>query len=317
MDKNSPYSKQVSLLVRMLPEIEKENVFALKGGTAINLFVRDFPRLSVDIDLAYLPLEPRDEALANVKSALQRITGLINSKPNTKAVFQDNRADELRIIVTAPDATIKIEVSPVARGTLHPPVRMAIRETVEDKFGYVEIPVVSLPDLYGGKLCAAMDRQHPRDLFDVRMLLNEEGISREIFVGFLTYALGHPRPIHEVMSPHWQPLEDKFKAEFTGMTFAPITLDDLIAVRPAMISALQSHFTETDRAFLLSFKQGNPDWRLFDYPEASALPAIRWKMQNIAKLAQNPQKHAEQFSELEKVVDDWLVQANLQKRQGT
>lgn len=55
---------------------------------------------------------------------------------------------------------------------------------VEDEFGYAEIPVVSLADLYGGKLCAAMDRQHPRDLFDVLMLLNAEGISRDIYVGF-------------------------------------------------------------------------------------------------------------------------------------
>ncbi len=74
MNSDSPYYKQVSLLVRMLPVIANESVFALKGGTAINLFVRDFPRLSVDLDLAYLPLEPREEALANVKAALQRIT---------------------------------------------------------------------------------------------------------------------------------------------------------------------------------------------------------------------------------------------------
>lgn len=72
MDRESPYYKQVSLLIRMLPVVATEPSFALKGGTAINLFVRDFPRLSVDIDLAYLPLEPRDEALANVKAALQR-----------------------------------------------------------------------------------------------------------------------------------------------------------------------------------------------------------------------------------------------------
>ena len=313
MDSDSPYYKHVSLLVRMLPEIAKESVFALKGGTAINLFVRDFPRLSVDIDLAYLPLEPRDEALANVKAALQRIMDLINSQPNTRAVFQDNRSDELRIIVTTSDATIKIEVSPVARGTLHQPERIAIRESVEDQFGYAEILVVSRPDLYGGKLCAAMDRQHPRDLFDVRMLLDEEGISREIFVGFLTYALGHPRPIHEVMSPHWQPLEERFKAEFDGMTFQTVKLDDLMAVRPAMVKALQSHFTEKDRSFLLSFKQGNPDWTLFDYPEAAALPAIRWKIQNIAKLAKNQGKYAEQLSKLEKVLDEWLNQANSQK----
>ena len=132
MDKDSPYYKQVSLLIRMLPVVATETVFALKGGTAINLFVRDFPRLSVDIDLAYLPLEPRDEALINVRAALQRITDRINTQPDIRAAFQDNKADELRIVVTSPVATIKIEVSPVARGTLHSAEIMPVQESVEN-----------------------------------------------------------------------------------------------------------------------------------------------------------------------------------------
>ena len=310
MDRGSPYYKQVSLLIRMLPVVATEPSFALKGGTAINLFVRDFPRLSVDIDLAYLPLEPRNEALANVKAALERITDLINTQPDTRAVLQDQKVDELRIVVTSPNATVKIEVSPVARGALHEPDSLSVQESVEEEFGYAEIPVVSLPDLYGGKLCAAMDRQHPRDMFDVRMLLAEEGISRDIFIGFITYALSHPRPINEVMAPNWQPLDEKFQAEFDGMTFEPIELKDLIYTRLAMVAALQSHFTERDRSFLLSFKQGYPDWELFDCPDAAKLPAIRWKLQNIAKLAKNQEKHAEQLAKLETVLDEWIKQTN-------
>ncbi|WP_287831888.1 nucleotidyl transferase AbiEii/AbiGii toxin family protein [Idiomarina sp.] len=311
MNKESPYYKQVSLLIRMLPMVAKERSFALKGGTAINLFVRNFPRLSVDIDLAYLPLEPRNEALANAKAALQRIANLINKEPEHQAVLQDSRADELRIIVTSPDATVKIEVSPVARGTLHKPKKSSVQESVEDEFGYAEMPVVSLPDLYGGKLCAAMDRQHPRDLFDVRMLLAEEGISRDIFVGFITYVLSHPRPINEVMAPNWKPLDNTFQDEFDGMTFEPVDLNELKSIRPRMLAALQAHFTEKDRAFLLSFKQGNPDWSLFDYPNAAKLPAIQWKLHNIAKLASNQEKHAEQLAKLESVLDEWLKQANI------
>ncbi len=310
MDRESPYYKQVSLLIRMLSVVATESAFALKGGTAINLFVRDFPRLSVDIDLAYLPLEPRNEALENVKAALQRITDLINIQPDTSAVLQDKKVDELRIVVTSPNATIKIEVSPVARGTLHKPGNLAVQESVEEEFGYAEIPVVSLPDLYGGKLCAAMDRQHPRDLFDVRMLLTEEGISRDIFAGFITYVLSHPRPINEVMAPNWQPIGEKFQAEFDGMTFEQIELEELTSVRPAILAALQAHFTERDHTFLLSFKKGNPDWLLFDYPDAAELPAIRWKLQNIAKLAKNQKKHKEQLAKLEIVLDEWLKQAN-------
>ena len=224
-------------------------------------------------------------------------------------MFQDNKVDELRIVVSSPVATIKIEVSPVARGTLHRAEVMSIQESVENEFGYAEIQVVSLPDLYGGKLCAAMDRQHPRDLFDVRTLLGREGISREIFVGFLVYTLSHPRPINEVMSPNWQPLSEKFEAEFDGMTFEKVECEDLVTVRPAMLISLQKHFTERDHAFLMSFKRGQPDWTLFDYPSAADLPAIRWKLQNIKKLANNQVKHAEQVDKLNQVLDGWLLGA--------
>jgi len=305
MDKHSIYYRQVTLLIKMLPIICEEPVFALKGGTAINLFVREFPRLSVDIDLTYLVLEPREQALINSLAALRRIAERINSQPKITAVLQDNKKDELRIVVTGEAAMIKIEVSPVARGTLHDPEQLPVSEAVEEEFGYAEMPVVSLPDLYGGKLCAAMDRQHPRDLFDVRMLLDKEGISREIFVGFLTYVLSHPRPIAEVMAPRWKPLEDSFDTEFKGMTNEPIELSELEVTREQMINALQVHFTPRDHDFLISFKQGEPKWHLFDHPKAADLPAIRWKLMNIQKLIKNNAKHQAQVAKLQNVLQKW------------
>ncbi|MCE9936006.1 nucleotidyl transferase AbiEii/AbiGii toxin family protein [Aeromonas salmonicida] len=306
MNKDSVYYRQVALLLKMLPIIANEKMFALKGGTAINLFVRDFPRLSVDIDLSYLPLEPREEAIANVRTALQRIVEQANSLQGLQAHLQDNNGDELRIIVTTGVATIKIELSPVARGTLHDPEVLPVVEDVETEFGYAEIAVVSMPDLYGGKLCAAMDRQHPRDLFDVRMLLaTEEGITREIFVGFLAYTLSHPRPISEVMDPRWKDLSDAFQQEFEGMTNAPVTLEELLEVPEAMFAALKAQFIQRDRDFLLSFKRGEPDWTLFDVPTAEQLPAIRWKLQNLQKLRdKNPEKHQKALLKLDKVLTE-------------
>jgi hypothetical protein len=56
-----------------MPFVNTEACFALKGGTAINFFVRDFSRLSVDIDLVYLPLEDRPTTLQGIDAALQRI----------------------------------------------------------------------------------------------------------------------------------------------------------------------------------------------------------------------------------------------------
>lgn len=70
MDRDSLFYRQVALLVRVLPWVATEKCLALKGGTAINLFVRDMPRLSVDIDLAYLPIEPREASLQHISAAL-------------------------------------------------------------------------------------------------------------------------------------------------------------------------------------------------------------------------------------------------------
>ncbi len=82
---SQPYRKQVSLLMRVLPIVAQEKCFALKGGTAINLFIRDMPRLSVDIDLAYLPVLPRDESLQEIDTALKNITTKIEkSIPDAK-----------------------------------------------------------------------------------------------------------------------------------------------------------------------------------------------------------------------------------------
>ena len=109
------------------------------------------------------------------------------------------------------------------------------------------------------------------------------------------------------MAPNWQPLSEKFNAEFDGMTFKSVQLEDLVAVRPKMLMALQQHFTKRDYEFLMSFKGGYPDWTLFDYPSAADLPAIRWKLQNINKLAKNQAKHTEQLTKLKQVLDAWLL----------
>ncbi|EFD83341.1 hypothetical protein HMPREF0485_04116 [Klebsiella variicola] len=190
--------------MQVLPYVAVEREFALKGGTAINLFIRDFPRLSVDIDLAWVPLESRTIALPHIRDALARIAANLQQQAGMNAVLQANRSDEMRVVVTTDSAQIKIEVSPVARGTLYPPQEREVVGAVEDVFGYASLPVVSLPDLYGGKLCAALDRQHPRDFYDVKLLLDAQELNRPIFNGFIAYLLSHNRPLAEVLSPRWR-----------------------------------------------------------------------------------------------------------------
>lgn len=304
MDKTSPYYRQVALLVRALPWVANESCFALKGGTAINLFIHDFPRLSVDIDLAWIPLESREVALPNVREALTRIAAELEAQTGIRAVLQPHNPDEMRIIVTTDDAQIKIEVSPVARGTLYPPQERDIVGAVEEEFGFAALPVVSLPDLYGGKLCAALDRQHPRDFYDVKMLLDTQGIDRSIFNGFIVYLLSHNRPLSEVLNPRWKDITEPFQNEFSGMTFEEVSLEELKEVPERMLSTLKTHFTQQDFDFLMSFKRGEPDWNLAPEPHIQNLPAVQWKLRNIGQMSE--EKRAQSLEKLEKVMTEWL-----------
>lgn len=300
------YAAQVRLLVQVIPYVAAERCFALKGGTAINLFVRDLPRLSVDIDLAYLPSSDRQQALTDVRLALRRIADAVGrGLPQVDATVQSNRDDELRVLVRSPQAQIKVEVSPVLRGTVHQPVERDVVPLVEDEFGFASISVVSLPDLYGGKICAALDRQHPRDLFDVMLMLREEGLNREIFEGFLVYLISHGRPIAELLSPRWKKLDGIFQAEFAGMTREPVTLEQLESTRAALLAAIQEQFTKQDAAFLLSLKRGVPDWALLNLPGVDQLPAVRWKLRNIMEMSAS--RRAGAVDKLQIVVDQMLA----------
>lgn len=107
------YKKQVKLLLNVLPEVAKEKCFALHGGTAINLFIRDMPRLSVDIDLTYLPIEDRQTTINNIAEALARIKESIKKNvPNATVSLKKGIA---KLIITTREATVKLEVNLVGR----------------------------------------------------------------------------------------------------------------------------------------------------------------------------------------------------------
>lgn len=297
------YRQQVALLIRTIPFVAKETAFALKGGTAINLFVRDMPRLSVDIDLTYLPVEDRGTSLAAIDAAMLRIAERIASEIPGAKVNPSRSADEkivTKLIVRAGDVQIKIEITPVLRGTVYDPVVTSVVPTVEDEFGFAEMQVVSFADLYAGKIVAALDRQHPRDLFDVRDLLAHEGISDELRRAFLVYLVSHNRPMAEVLAPTRKPLAKEFARGFIGMTQEPVILADLEAAREAIITAMIGNMPDVHRYFLLGFKRGEPDWGLLEIPEAKHLPAVLWKQRNLDRLT--AEKRRELAGALEKVL---------------
>jgi predicted nucleotidyltransferase component of viral defense system len=291
------YRRQAALLIRVIPFVAQEAGFALKGGTAINLFVRNMPRLSVDIDLTYLPVADRPTSLAEIDAAMKRIADRIQ-KGLRGARVTSSKLKEAGIItklfVELDGVQIKIEVTPVLRGCVYAPQTRSVSEAVESAFGFAEIQVVSFADLYAGKLVAALDRQHPRDLFDVRALLVNEGIDDELRKAFVVYILSHNRPMAEVLAPTRQDITQEFERGFEGMTDNPVKLHDLLQAREQLIAELVGKMPDEHRRFLASFKKGKPEWDLLGIPHVETLPAVQWKIQNLAAM---DQKKREQLIE--------------------
>lgn len=302
---NTPYRDQVDLLIQILPFIDEEKAFALKGGTAINLFIRDLPRLSVDIDLTYLPFDNRKPALLNITSTLQRIRDQIQRSIPNSVVNEVAQKDGTvaKLTVQTEEAQIKIEVNTVMRGHLFEPERLALSSAVQDTFErFTEITVVSKAELFGGKICAALDRQHPRDLFDIHYLLQNEGLNESIKYGFISALLSHNRPIHELLNPNLQDQREAFEQQFAGMTNAPFKYEDFESTRDRLIEEVLKILTDKDRAFLVSFVEGDPEWDLFPHVKLKELPAIQWKLQNVRKLIEsNPEKSEDQKKALLKL----------------
>lgn len=295
------YRRQVALLIRLLPLIAEENCFALKGGTAINLFIRNLPRLSVDIDLTYVPVQARAESLAAIDVAFGRIIDRVK-KSIAGAQITEARTEgaRTRLLVRAEDVQTKVEVTPVLRGCVYQPELRSVTEAVEDAFGFAEMPVVSFADLYAGKLVAALDRQHPRDFFDVRDLLANEGIDDALRRAFLVYLISHDRPMHEVLQPRRKDISGEFVRGFNGMTENPVTVEELTAARETLIADIVGKMPAGHRKFLISFERGAPDWTLLGLPATADLPAVKWRQLNLDKLT--PEKRAALVAALEKAL---------------
>ncbi len=137
--------------MRTLPFIARYDAFALKGGTAINLFYRDMPRLSVDIDLVYLPVEDRETTMKGIDTTLEHIREDLQRNLRGVAVqrIAGGGNNDTRLLVRQGSAEIKVETSPVTRGTVHAPEIRRVCPSVEDEFGFAEMQVVSFEDLFG------------------------------------------------------------------------------------------------------------------------------------------------------------------------
>lgn len=282
------YKQQVSLLLQVLPEVAKEPNFALHGGTAINLFVRDMPRLSVDIDLTYIPIEGRKTSLKNI------IDGLDHIKTKLKKILPEAtitlKKETLKLQITTVNAQVKLEVNQINRGVMGETVTLPLCEKTQEEFdAFCAVPVVPLGQLYGGKICAALDRQHPRDLFDVKYMMENEGFTEEIKKGFLLFLLSSNRPLHEMLHPNFIDQRKTLLNQFEGMSPEPFTYGDFENIREQLVKTIHQNLTDEDKEFLLNFGEGNPIWDIYDFER---FPAVQWKLQNLINLKnKNPEKH--------------------------
>lgn len=303
---NQTYLDSARLLTRVAPLVLVDDTFALKGGTAINLFVRDMPRMSVDLDLVFPDHTlSRDEALRRINGAIRQSVKRLNKRGFQTHAPASGDAGETKLLVRQGAIEVKIEANFVMRGTVQP-VRMAsltqnARDTLQAD---LEIPVVSLEDVYGGKLVAAMDRQHPRDLFDVMQLFAHEGITAAIRRAFVIYLASHNRPVHEVLFPSLRDIRREFEHNFTGMTAEPVELETLLAARERMVRELQQELTADERRFLLTLVTAEPEWSLLGVPHLDQLPGVLWKLQNLDRLRKaNARKFAEQSDTLARLLE--------------
>lgn len=301
------YKNQVALLLEVLPVLNDFKCFALKGGTAINLFIHDMPRLSVDIDLTYLPIESRDVFLPNIEAELLKMKQLIEQLGVTVKIVPMKNGSISKLQVYSNHGMIKIEPNFVLRGSVFPCEEKELCDKAQDQFlKFMRVRTLSVADLYGGKICAALDRYHPRDLFDIKLLLENQGLTETVRQAFIVYLASGSRPMHELLEPRitdasQKEFENTFQNEFSGMTTIPTTHEELKNIRSHLPKLLLSSFTENERRFLIHLKSGKPDWSLLPIDGIENLPGIQWKLQNINKIPE--EKRIEQLHKLRRVLD--------------
>ena len=281
MDKT--YADTVRLLLAITPDVFAGDVFAMKGGTAINLFLQDMPRLSVDIDVVYLPWQtPRDEALRAINQELAAIAERLKPLGVQTRLIRSKDLGDTKLIVENESSQVKIEVNVVFRGTVLPAERRPLSARTSDLFGVeFDVPMLASDELYAGKLVAALDRQHPRDLFDVWRLYESGGITDGMIECFVIYLAGHNRPPHEVLFGNDKDIAGEYERAFVGLTEVACSLETLLDARARLRHELPRLLSPAHKRFLSGLVRAQPDWSLVQCQHAAQLPALRWKLRNL------------------------------------
>ena len=197
----------------------------------------------------------------------------------------------------------KAEVNTILRGSVFPGSVREVTNALSTRLNidlFVTANVLSSADLYGGKICAALDRQHPRDLFDIKILFENEGLTDDIRRAFVVYLASHDRPMAELLNPKRLDMQKVYESEFHGMTDQPVTYEELIGIREKLISFISDGLTDQERKFLISIKSGEPQWDLMGIDGIERLPALQWKLANVKKIPKG--KHESSLTKLREVL---------------
>ena len=296
------YRKQVALLIRIMPSVYKIKEFAVHGGTAINLFHKNLLRYSVDIDVTYIPIENREKSLASINQKLLEVKK--NIEKTIPGIVVKHKPDVWKLLCTLGDATVKIEVNATKRGIIGDVVEQPLCEKARKEFNMgCKARTVSFSQLYGGKITAALSRQHPRDLFDCKYM--ELQSFDDVKNGFMLCLLGSDKPIIESLQPNDINQTEALENQFQGMTETPFGYEDYLESRTALLSLVNDSLTITDKEFLLSFEQGEPDWNKCCAGDLSQYPSVQWKLLNIKKLkVSNPVKFEQGINKLQRYLLD-------------
>lgn len=300
---DSSYIEIARLMLLTAPHIFQASDFAMKGGTALNLFLHDMPRLSVDIDIAFIDhTKSREEALQSIRQELQSLCQRLEPLGLKGTLVSTGDSEDVKIMITRGAVSMKVEVNYNFRGTLLPPRNARISELASRSFLMdFSIPSLAREELYGGKLVAALDRQHPRDFFDVREMFLQDHFDMKVVDCFVCYIAGHNNTAHGVLFSNDKKLSTIYEEQFVGMTTKPVSLAELQEARSELRSTLRANLQDRHKMFLLGLVRLNPDWSLMPFPHLRELPALKWKILNLEKLKRtNPKKFELQSAELAK-----------------
>ena len=303
MNKHEEYGRQVQLLLRVMPLVYKIKDFAVHGGTAINLFYRNMPRYSVDIDVTYIPVSGRDESVRAINKHLADLKRSIEtSVPGVRVL---HKQDVLKLVCTSGGVAVKIEVNGTKRGLIGEPEVRNLCEAAREEFQMaVKCRTVSFSQLFGGKVSAALSRQHPRDLFDCRYLIDEVPFG-DLRDGLLFCLAGSDKPIVESICPNEIDQREALENQFAGMSDVAFTYDEYERTRVDLLRYVREGLSDADRRFLVSFEAGEPNWSLCSAGNLSRFPSVRWKLMNLKRLADlNPAKFRENVERLQMALQE-------------